>query len=454
MGMSLKEQIARLSPSRRQAWLDRQSAEALHDALAGAWWFTARPEQLAPSSLDWTIWLILAGRGFGKTRSGAEWLVPKMVGEPSDRDGAPTEWAIVGETFGEAKTVCVEGPSGLLRVMHRLGYVRGRDYQYNRSSWQINFDSGQRLHMLGADDPDAGRGLNLAGLWADEIAKWRYPDRTWDEGIAPALRIGRNPQACITTTPKPLPLLKDWVLRDDGSVAVTRGTTFDNAANLSRRGVAELRKRYSGTRMGRQELYGDLLLDIEGALFRQTWWDRDRVSAPPVLQRTVIGVDPAASGGETGLVALGQGRERAPDLMGNPRRHLYVLEDQTKHYSHPSEWAREAVAMAKRWNADIVAEVNQGGDMVAATIAAVDKDVRVIQVRASKGKAARAEPVAAIAEQGGMHAVGRLQLLEEQTSIWVEGRGMPSPDRMDALVWAAYELDISKSTADLMLSVV
>ena len=273
MTQPLIDTLAALPPEDLATWVDNLTPEQAAEVVRQPWWLIGRPEQQEPEG-NWAIWLILAGRGWGKTRTGSEWLIDQILAEPRAPDGSPTEWAIIAETFGDTRVMCVEGPSGIMRVMERRGMVKGVDFQYNRSAWQIVFAEGQRLHMFGADNPDAGRGFNLSGVWADEIAKWRYPYETWHEGIAPALRIGRHPRAVITTTPKPIKALKEWISRTAGSVHVTRGTTFDNAANLSEAALTELRARYEGTRTGRQELYGEVLSEVEGAL-----WTLDNISA-------------------------------------------------------------------------------------------------------------------------------------------------------------------------------
>lgn len=270
MAPSLRERLASVDAVERRRIVDAMDAALAAQLARQPWWFVGRPEQQTPEG-DWSIWLILAGRGWGKTRTGAEWLADSVLEQPTAPDGSPTSWAIIAETFGDTRNVCVEGPSGLINVLQRRGLVVGEHFVYNRAAWQVVFASGQRIHMMGADNPDAGRGFNFAGLWADEMAKWRYAYRTWMEGLAPALRIGRRPRAVVTTTPKPNRLLAEWIHRTDDSVFVTRGSTFDNAANLSPAALHELRERYEGTRLGRQELYGELLTP-EGSALRPEWF--------------------------------------------------------------------------------------------------------------------------------------------------------------------------------------
>ena len=276
MALALLDQLIRLTPDERAAFVQTLTEDQISEIQQQPWWLVGRPEQQSPPG-TWMIWLILAGRGWGKTRTGSEWLIDEILKNPTAPDGNPTEWAIIAETFSDTRVMCVDGPSGIMRVMERKGMKLGKDFYYNRSSWQINFGEGQRLHMFGADDKDAGRGYNLSGVWADEIAKWRYPYETWHEGIAPALRIGKRPRAVITTTPKPVKAIREWVKREDDSIYVTRGSTFDNAANLSATALSELRARYEGTRIGRQELHGEVLTDIEGALWNLENLDELRV---------------------------------------------------------------------------------------------------------------------------------------------------------------------------------
>jgi len=311
----------------------------------------ARPQQLPPEG-DWRIWLILSGRGWGKTFTGAGWIIEKAMSQPG------IECAVVAPTFTDVRRTCVEGPSGIIKSL-----PSGALEQYNRSNGQITLTNGSKIHMVSADEPDRARGLNLSYAWLDEFAAWRY-EETWTAGLAPALRIG-NPQTIITTTPRPTKLLREFMSRTDGSVVVTRGSTFDNAANLSQAALEELKSRYEGTRLGRQELYGELLLDTPGALWRLSDIDETRVDEAPELVRIVVAIDPAVTSGEesdeTGIVVVGKGA----DGRG------YVLADRSCRDT-PSGWAHRAVQAFHDFNADrIVAEKNQGGDMVEATIRSV-----------------------------------------------------------------------------------
>lgn len=435
MALSLQEYLGTLPEHEQEDYVSRLDEKQRREIIQRPWWFIGRPEQQEPEG-NWTVWLILAGRGWGKTRTGAEWLVKQILDNPEAPDGAPTEWAIMGETFSDTRVMCVEGPSGLLRVLQRHGLREGVDFQYNRSAWQIVMSKGQKIHMFGADNPDAGRGYNLSGVWADEIAKWKYSYESWNEGIAPALRIGKHPRAVITTTPKPIRILREWITRSDGSVAVTRGSTFDNASNLSQAALVELQARYHGTRVGRQELYGELLDDVEGALWSRNMIESARIDTDgvPNLIRIVVAIDPAVTSGEesdeTGIIVAGVGTDQ----------HFYILNDKSMRNT-PDAWARAAVEQFHQWKADrIIAEGNNGGDMITQLIRTIDGTVPVKKVTATRGKRVRAEPISALYEQGRVHHVGAFPTLEDQMVTWTPD--MPnSPDRLDALVWALTELN-------------
>lgn len=391
------------------------------------WAATGRPDQLPPDT-PWNVWLILAGRGWGKTRTGAEWVNEQAQKYPG------TDWAVVAPTFGAARDVCVEGPSGILACAQP-----GEILRHVRSLGEVYYANGSKVHAIGAEDPDRLRGFNFAGAWADELAAWTY-EATWWEGLVPAVRDPRGPcQIVVTTTPKPRPLVRSLLARPDGSVHITRGSTFDNAANLSATALDELRARYAGTRLGRQELEGEVLDDVEGALW--TFDSIDAARQPPPeggYARVVVGVDPAVSASETsdetGIVV-------AAVTNPGPHAEYWVLADRSGRYS-PAQWATTVAACFAEHQADrVVAEVNNGGDMVKATIRQVDAGLPVVEVHASRGKQIRAEPVAALYEQRRVHHVGSFPLLEDQMTSWdpADGRSR-SPDRVDALVWAVTEL--------------
>ena len=363
--------------------------------------------------------MVLAGRGWGKTRSGAEWVLEGALSHPS------SDWAVVAPTFGAARDVCAEGPGGILAVA-RPGEV----VHYVRSLGEIRLSNGSRIFTRSADEPDRLRGFNLSGAWCDELALFRYP-AVWYEALVPAVR---HPPAriCVTTTPRPTGLLKDLLGRRDGSVVVSRGRTWENAANLSATALTELQARYEGTRLGRQELEGELLEDVEGALWTLSMFDDSRVETAPELERVVVGVDPSVSaqgtGDETGIVVAGIA-DRGQDAR------YYVLADASLSGS-PHAWALKVASVYDRHRADrVVVEVDQGGGLVEDTLRAVDANLPVRTVNAKRSKQLRAEPIVALYERGKVHHVGILPQLEEQMTTWVPGIGR-SPDRVDALVYA------------------
>jgi phage terminase large subunit-like protein len=437
---SVLEHVSAFSDAELAAWVDSLSPGLLREVNRKEWWFIRRPNQRPPDG-DWLIWLILAGRGYGKSRTGAETLVEWMIANPVDVAGHATEWAAVGESLIDGRDVLIQGPSGVENVLQR----RGIRYKYVK--WpqpRIRLSTGQILHVLGADDADVGRGLNLAGLWLDEIAKWPYPSASWAEGLGPALRTrmpgGTKPRVIVTTTPKPIPLLFDWVARDDGSVAVTRGSTFENAANLATAAIREFIRMYGSWRTGRQELYAELLTDIEGALWKQSWLEAGRIrnrKKIPNFVNVAVAMDPSISDSdesdETGLVCVARGEDG----------HDYVLADRSGRFVG-MEAARRAWQLFIDREADVlVYENNQGMDWVRDVLitawnqlkaeGAVNGNPPLRPVNAVRGKRLRAEPVAARYETGEAHHVGRFEKLEQQLTEWLPSSGL-SPDRLDALV--------------------
>lgn len=410
--------------------LVRSLTDAEWDQLAGRLltgpFPTARADQRRPDG-DWDVWLILAGRGWGKTRTGAEDLVDQA------RHGG--DWFAAGPTYADARDVMTEGPTGLLGVLRR----RCIAHTWNRSLGEI-VGHGWRIKVGSADEPERWRGWNFRGGWADEPGSWRRMD-TWTQ-IRLATRLGDHPRIVVTGTPRPTPLVVDLATRTDGTVHVTRGRMLDNVANLSPAFVAEMERRYAGTRIGRQELEGELLLDTPGALWGLAQFDapgfRVTPDEVPDLARVVVAVDPAVTSGEdsdeTGIVTVGQSAD------GD----LWVLADDTCRLS-PEAWASVAVGALDRWQGDrVVAEVNNGGDLVESVLRAVDRSVPYRKVHASRGKRVRAEPVAALYEQGRVHHVGVLAELEAQMATFAPDTvGGPSPDRVDALVWAITDLELS-----------
>lgn len=357
----------------------------------------------------------MAGRGAGKTRTAAEWLAWEAISKPN------TRWAIVGATFTDARDTCAEGESGVLSVLRRYKMLKS----WNRSMGEILLTNGSRMKLFSADEPDRFRGPQHHGAWCDELAAYRYPD-AWDQ-LQFGLRLGEKPRIIVTTTPRPTPLIRALAGRTDGSVAVTRGSTFDNAANLAPSALLELQARYNGTRLGRQELYGEVLEDIEGALWTKGMIDRARIIKAPALSRITVSIDPAitntAESDETGIIVCGA------DSQG----HGYVLGDYSFRGS-PLDWASKAVQVFDDWKADsILVEVNQGGDMVSAVLRQIRLGLPIREVRAHVGKKLRAEPVAAMYEQGRIHHVGEFPILEDQMTMWTQ-EDPNSPDRIDAMV--------------------
>lgn len=406
------------------------------------WRSRARPNQLPPPG-DWLNWLILAGRGFGKTWTGANVLAEWAVLNPGD-------YALVAPTFGDARKICVEEPrSGLLAAL-------GDDLiNYNKADFVVHVKGGSRIILASADAPDRLRGYNFSGAWLDELASFKDIETLWGESLQPALRIGRFPRTVITTTPRRgNPVLKELLTafgKDDPMVRVTRGATRDNFANLSEAFVANIYKRYAGTSLGRQELDGEMLEEVEGALIKPVLVEATRVLDPdevPPLRRIVVGVDPSgtdkATSDKCGIVVVGIGLPNGAIDSVVHGEHLYFLEDRSLRAS-PEGWARRVLEVAHEWGADaIVAEKNAGHDMVETMIRMVAKAEqrqipRIHTVWASKGKATRAEPVAGVWEQRRAHVVGAWPEFEDCWTAWVPGQGS-SPDPLDAGVWAACEL--------------
>lgn len=396
-------------------------------ALKYDWEFWARPNQLEPSG-DWTTWLILAGRGFGKTRTGAEWVRKNVCGDTPLSPGRCKHIALVAETAPDARDVMVLGPAGLL-----ASHPKDFRPHYYPSKRLVEWPNGAQAILFNAVEPDQLRGPQFDLAWCDELAKWRYAGETWDQ-LQFGLRLGEHPRQIVTTTPRPIPVVRR--LMADPDCVVTRGRTFDNASNLAAPFLRQIEERYGGTRLGRQELDGEVLDDIPGALWNREIIDTSRVrGAPDDLTRVIVSVDPAATSGEdadeTGIVGVGIAPNKDGAVQG------YILADRSLRGT-PEEWARKAVNLYRELSADrIVAEKNNGGEMVEACIKAVDRTVPVTLVHASRGKVVRAEPISALYEQGRVHHVGRFDLLEDQMCMFSQDmpRNEGSPDRVDALVW-------------------
>lgn len=444
MSLSAKQTLALLPPEQQREWLSLLPRDQLEQIQRGDWWWTGRPEQFAPKGM-WMVWLILSGRGWGKSRTGSEWLIDKAMKHPKDRDGNRTEWLVIAETLADCRTVCIEGNSGILATLNRLRII----HKYQKAPKPVIFlPQGQRIYFEGADSENVGRGYNAAGAWLDELAKWRYTHKAWLEGIMPSLRaplINDHPRAVVTTTPKPIRLILDWAHTHDGSIYVTRGSTFDNRANLSPYVLAEMERNYLGTTMGRQELLGELLEDIEGALWQRGQIEADRVKVAPELVNTVVAMDPASTGtaDETGLIAAGRGR--MPD-------HDYVLEDWSSqvtghaaarrawelyHHVHAS-WLVVEDNVAKQWLTTVLRDAYK--EMQQAGVFPKGGDAPIKPVTAKVGKRLRAEPVVSRDEQHRVHHVGAFVQLEDQMCTWVPAESADSPDRVDARVYAILEL--------------
>lgn len=370
------------------------------------------------------MWLILAGRGWGKTRTGAEDQAYYAL------TNAGARLAVVAPTAASARDVCIEGESGLLNVI-----PSPLIQDWNRSLGEMALTNGSRFKLFSADEPDRLRGYQHHRAWCDELASWRYPD-AWDQLLL-GLRLGQDPRVVVTTTPRPVALVRNLLTRD--GVVVTKGSTFENAANLAPAALAQLRSRYEGTRLGRQELEAEILDDVPGALWQRKMLDEGRIDTLPDMQRVVVAIDPAVTSGEdsdeTGIVVCGRGVDG----------HGYVLADRTCKLS-PDAWARRAVQAYEQFHADrIIAEVNNGGDLVERVIRTVGGHYPYRPVRASRGKLTRAEPVAALYEQGKVHHVGSFPELEDQMCMYTPDGYDGSPDRVDALVWALTDLMLTST---------
>lgn len=402
-------------------------------ALHGDWQVWARDDQLPPQTTAdgeaWRVWLILGGRGAGKTRAGSEWVRAKALGLAPIAEAPSMRIALIGETMAEVRSVMVEGVSGLLSVHH--GDERP---SFESSKMQLTWPNGAVAQMFSAENPEGLRGPQFDAAWCDEIAKWRNAEDTWDM-LQFGLRLGAWPQVVATTTPRRVPLLKQ--LMDDALTVVSRSATADNAANLAPSFVAEMSRRYQGSVLGRQELLGEIIEDDTGGLWRRDWIEDQRVCNAPAMVSIVVAVDPpvtaTANSDACGIIVAGKGEDRR----------FYVLADRSVQGREPAVWARAAIAAKSDFGADrMVAEVNQGGDLVLSILRNIDPYCPVRQVRATRGKWLRAEPVAALYAEGRVRHAGTFELLEdEMCAFGSSGRAHGrSPDRLDALVWAVSDL--------------
>ena len=396
------------------------------------WAKTARDKQLRPLA-DHFIWLILAGRGWGKTRTGAQDLALYALRNPN------VNCAVVAPTHGDLRRVCFGGPSGLLSIIPAECMLKDpKQSGYSSSISEIRLHNGSKITGFAAQEPDRLRGPQFHSAWCDEVASWRYPE-AFDQ-LMFGLRLGADPKCIITTTPKPTKLIKQLVERQD--VVVTRGSTFENEANLAESALTMLKERYEGTTLGRQELYAEIVEDTDGALWTPKLIDDARINEDSdiPLKNIVVAIDPAvtanANSDETGIVVCGR----------DFNNEFYVLEDLSGVHK-PDTWCKIAVRAYYEWNADrIVAEVNNGGDLVERLLRMVDNNIPYRSVRATRGKLVRAEPVAALYEQKRVHHVGMFKEMESQMCSYT-GDINVSPDRLDAMVWGLTELSKSSGSA-------
>ncbi len=420
---SLVERLVRL-PGEARARVVRELPARQRRALARSWGWTARPSQLPPEG-DWSVWLILAGRGFGKTRTGAEWVTAMAMRHAGAR------FALVGPTAHDVLAVMLEGESGLLAVA-----PDGFRPEWRASRRELHWPNGTMASLLSAVEPDSLRGPQFHFAWCDEIAAWPRIEDTW-ANLRMGLRLGERPRVVVTTTPRPIPFLR--ALQHGDGVVVTRGSTFDNRANLPPAYLADVSAAYGATSLGRQELMGEVLESLDGALWSRDGLDAVREKSVPELLRVVVGVDPPAGPGGCGIVVAGLDR----DGVG------HVLADASLKDVTPDRWAAAVASAYARHSADrVVVETNNGGDMVEAVLRAADLSLPLKQVKASRGKAARAEPVAALYAAGRVRHAGLFPELEDEMCGLILGGGYvgpgQSPDRADAMVWALTELMLTE----------
>jgi len=426
MAQSLAQIVAALPEAER--------AEAMAgidlDNLLWAWDFWGRPEQIPPKDTSWNVGLFLAGRGAGKTRSAAEWVREKARVTSEGK----LRFLLVARTAADVRDVLVEGDSGIMSVSPPSEMPL-----YEPSKRRLTWPNGNVALLGTADEPDSLRGVQANYSWADEVAAWRQtPDAagmsSWDN-LRVATRLGNNPQILATTTPKRVKILYDLLAEADktGKIWVSRGSTMDNAGNLSSSYIDAITGVYEGTRLARQELYGEMLDAVEGALWTDELIENNRQNGmPSSVPLRVIGVDPSVAENprdECGIVVVASTGER--DLY---KRQSWVIEDASV-LGSPTVWAERVVAMARKWGCPVVAEVNQGGALVRNAIQTIDPTIQVLEVHSKYGKALRAEPITLAYEQGRVHHIGFLAELESQMTSWIPGEGK-SPDRVDALVHA------------------
>lgn len=387
-----------------------------------AWRRQARPEQLAPALPAWVIWLFLAGRGAGKTRSGSEWVQERV------QSGAARYIHLVAPTAADARDVLLEGPAGILSIAP--SHARPI---YQPSLRKVVWPNGAQALLFSSDEPDRLRGPQCDTLWIDELCAMRTAQDVLDMATF-GLRLGKDPRCLITTTPRPIKTLKALIAREGQDVVITRSSSFANRDNLAPSFFASIVSKYSGTRLGRQELDAEILTDTPGALWQLERIEELRVRQAPALERIVVAIDPATTynpdSDETGVIVVGRAHDG----------HAFVLDDLSGRFP-PEEWARRAIDAYHTYGADrIIGEVNQGGDLIETTLRSVDPSIPYKSVHASRGKLARAEPASALYERRRVHHVGVFPALEDQMTSYDGSRSGASPDRLDALVWGLHEL--------------
>jgi len=411
----LKDLLKKATRTEIEQAIQGLSTEAA-ERLLYDWSIWARENQITPAG-DWFVWLILAGRGWGKTRVGAEQI-------RSWQEQGVSRFALIGQTPAEVRDVMIEGESGILAISPKWNKPK-----YEPSKRRLTWPNGATAIIYSGENPEVLRGPQHEKAWVDELAKFRYPQDTWDNLIF-GMRLGDNPQIVVTTTPKPVRILKDLIKAK--STSITKGSTYENRENLAQVFLDVVLEKYEGTRLGRQELNAEMLEDNPGALWVRDWIEKNRTTKLPEMVRIVVAIDPAVTSSktsdETGIVVAGIDQER----------HGYVLEDITMRAT-PEQWARAAVTAYYKWNADrVVGEANNGGDMIETIIRGIDNNISYKKVWASRGKATRAEPISALYEQNKIHHAGYFALLEDELCEWEPGQ--PSPNRLDACVWAFTEL--------------
>ncbi|MHA3980357.1 DNA-packaging protein [Halovulum sp. GXIMD14794] len=434
---SVTDLLGSASASEVEDFLDSLSDNAVA-ALPYLFEHWAHVNHQLPPEGDWTTWVVLGGRGAGKTRTGAEWVRAQVEGPTPDAPGKARRVALVGQTYDQVRDVMIQGDSGILACS-----PPDRRPEWLASKRKLVWPNGAEAQGFSAADPEALRGPQFDAAWCDELAKWKKAEETWDM-LQFCLRLGDDPRQVVTTTPRNTQILRD--LLEEPTTVRTAAPTDANRAWLAASFLEKITAKYRGSRLGRQELDGELLKDTEGAFWTLDMLDDGRVREVPPLDRIVLAIDPNVTKGKNsdacGIVVAGAVTQDEP---GDWK--VYVLDDASIRGAGPSEWAKCALSVAENWNVDrVVAEVNQGGDLVETVLRGIDPNVSYSKLRAKNGKSVRAEPVAALYEQGRVHHVGGFPELEDQmTQMTRTGyKGQGSPDRLDALVWAVWELVINQ----------